>query len=304
VRRLTLCALALLLPLLPLHAQDAKGKILYSRKTGDQYRLHAMNPDGTDSKELPGQTENVNLFPALSPDGKRIAFMAGPSQQFKEFKLYVMDADGKNVRAIETNSKIAGLPAWSPDGKQLAYVAGDDRPSVFVADVLGNGARQLSPEGTGGIFPFWHPDGKKVGYTRLKLEERRGDLVFTSADGSSTETVIESDKVVFGGAHSVSPDGKRLVLQRADPANKTASLCVYDLANKGETTLAEVQVAERDGPDQFPVASWAADGKSILASLPSDKGFGIFLLSEDGQKKQRLTPEGVDCFTPVWQPAR
>ncbi|HEU4753665.1 MAG TPA: hypothetical protein VFU47_11205 [Armatimonadota bacterium] len=316
MRRLTLPALALpalallaltsALPVTPLRAEDAAGKIVYSRKSGEQYKLHVMNPDGSGDKELPGQTSNVNLFATWSPDGKKIAYMASPVAEFKEAQLYIINADGSNAHPVPTNAKLSGLPAWSPDGRQLAYVSGDDMPRVFVADGEGNSARQVSPEDAGAFFPFWTADGKKLGFTRIRRQpEEQADIVLGNPDGTGTETLISGEKkILFGNANALSPDGKRLLFIALDMPAGTGALHILDLASKADTTVTDVKIASHEAPDSFPVPSWAPDGKSILINLATDKGQGVFLLSEDGQKKKRLTPEGVDCVHPVWFASR
>ena len=71
----------------------------------------------------PSLTKNGGgLDAAWSPDGKRIAFASVRSGG--GFRLYVMDADGKNVaqlsaRPMNTNGNV--YPAWSPDGQKIAF---------------------------------------------------------------------------------------------------------------------------------------------------------------------------------------
>jgi Tol biopolymer transport system component len=299
MRLVTLLALALALPVLPSLAQDAAGgKILYSRKDGQRWALRVMNADGTGDRELPGPTSAVNLFPTWSPDGKRVAFMGGPSAQFREFQLYLMNADGSGLKVVNAASRIAGLPAWSPDGKRLAYVAGDEEPNVFLADAEGEGARRINPEGSGAVFPFWK--GTDIlGYTKITPDVRKSELVLQKLDGAP-ETVMAMDHITFSGANGLSPDGKRLVFAAVNPETRMGSLRVWEFDTKGETTLSEFEAPQGEEAAGFPTGCWSPDGKSMLISRKTDKGTGLFLISEDGKTEKRLTPEGADCYFPAW----
>ena len=80
------------------------------------------------------------MDPCWSPDGKRIAFSSGRSG--KGWRLYVIDADGGNVKEINDSTSYFGWMhnAWSPDGKKIAYAHTDDNGGVeiFVCDPDGN----------------------------------------------------------------------------------------------------------------------------------------------------------------------
>src|SRR5687768_17201630 len=75
-------------------AEPAGGQIIYTRKEGDRFVLHVMNADGTGDKAISGLTTKANLFPAGSPDGKRVAFMSGSELQGNDFGISVIHADG------------------------------------------------------------------------------------------------------------------------------------------------------------------------------------------------------------------
>ena len=58
--------------------------------------------------------------PALSPDGKKVAFM---SQREDNWDIFVANTDGSNPIRVTTNPNEDGLPTWSPDGKIIAFVS-------------------------------------------------------------------------------------------------------------------------------------------------------------------------------------
>jgi len=76
-----------------------------------------MDADGKNVRDL-SQSDNPrgNVFPAWSPDGKRIAYSDWASD--KTLQIFVIDVDGKNKKEGIFNTYVA----WSPDGKRLAYM--------------------------------------------------------------------------------------------------------------------------------------------------------------------------------------
>src|SRR5580704_1482022 len=59
----------------------------------------------------------LNMTPRFSPDGKTIAFI---SDRKGQNNLWLMDADGKNPRAVATDKTLRALsPVWSPDGNYI-----------------------------------------------------------------------------------------------------------------------------------------------------------------------------------------
>ena len=67
--------------------------------------------------------ERSDRDPRFSPDGKRLAFS---SRRDGNSDLYIMNADGSDVRRVTSHSAVDGAPAWSPDGKFLAFHSNRD----------------------------------------------------------------------------------------------------------------------------------------------------------------------------------
>jgi TolB protein len=75
--------------------------------------------------------------PAWSPDGGRIAFAStrdGDSATTGS-DIYVIRADGTNIRRLTRDQKPVGHPRWSPDGRQLVFRSTGDRVAGTAAEV-------------------------------------------------------------------------------------------------------------------------------------------------------------------------
>src|SRR5207302_815893 len=111
--------------------------------------------------------------PSWSPDGKQIVF-TGYDGGLSD--LFVVNADGSDLRRL-TNDKFADLqPAWSPDGKTIAF-ATDRGPETDFSQLrfgnmriglyhLENAAIEILPHTEHGknINPVWAPDGRSIAF--------------------------------------------------------------------------------------------------------------------------------------------
>lgn len=89
--------------------------------------LMTMHADGSQRRRLT-DTPAPELFPAWSPDGSRIAFTR-PGQEPRsddgtpQSDVFVMNADGTQVRQLTAGPADDRNPSWSPDGTRLAYAS-------------------------------------------------------------------------------------------------------------------------------------------------------------------------------------
>jgi Tol biopolymer transport system component len=122
--------------------------------------------------------------PAWSPDGQQIAFSSGRSGNSE---IYVMDADGTNVRRL-TNTRPADeySPAWSPDAMRIAFwrrtPEGD---TIVVVNVDGAGERRLTVPREGATSPVWSPDGEYIAYVG------QGEIRVMTATGGGKRKLID-----------------------------------------------------------------------------------------------------------------
>ena len=124
------------------------------------------------------QTGDMSLSPTLSPDGRRVAFLA--RRDVFTIDLFIADSrtgviekqlTGPNVDPhFDAISFIASSGTWSPDGNKLAFVVfadGDNELAIF--DVNGGGVeRRIKPRDVGAIVdPAWSPDGRSIVFSGM-----------------------------------------------------------------------------------------------------------------------------------------
>ena len=100
----------------------ADGRIAYALHTGlpvDQ--LLTMNGDGSKPQVL--LNDPTVRSPAVSPDGRFIAFM---SMRNGNWDLYRMNVDGSEQIQLTDSPAIDGLPTWSPNGNSVAFISERD----------------------------------------------------------------------------------------------------------------------------------------------------------------------------------
>jgi Tol biopolymer transport system component len=97
--------------------------IMFSRQAGGDYEIYSIKPDGTGLKRLTNSRGN-DAHMAWSPDGDFILF-ASTRMGFKDEmsytdapqpygEIFVMRADGSDVRQLTDNQWEEGTPAWRP----------------------------------------------------------------------------------------------------------------------------------------------------------------------------------------------
>ena len=62
--------------------------------------IYSMDPDGLEQTRLTSNPKG-DYFPAVSPDGKKIAFM---SDRDGNYEMYVMNANGSDQRHLSKNT--------------------------------------------------------------------------------------------------------------------------------------------------------------------------------------------------------
>jgi TolB protein len=103
----------------------------------------------------------VNTYPALSPDGKRIAFRRMVETTNSE--IFTANSDGSDAVNITNSPAFDGWPAWSPKGTKIAFAtnrAGNHE--IYIMNPDGTDVRKVANTEGRATAPKWSPDGTTI----------------------------------------------------------------------------------------------------------------------------------------------
>jgi TolB protein len=134
-----------------------------------------------------------NIQPAVSPDGKKIAFA---SVRDGDYDIYVMKAvrEGlKNVPGkLTRNTVLEWNPDWSPDGRRITFECerGGTDKEICVMNADGTQLEQLTINTFADQDPVFSPDGKRISFER-DLGGSNRDIWRMRADGANPYNVTD-----------------------------------------------------------------------------------------------------------------
>jgi dipeptidyl aminopeptidase/acylaminoacyl peptidase len=204
-------------------AVTAAAAALYSRAPDlNQVRFAFTTP------QLPLDRPAAML--AISPDGRRIAFVAQSSPSASSPSLFLRSMDAIEPQLV-IGTEGAGLPFWSPDGRQIGFFADGKLKRV---DASG-GAPQIicdAPTGGGGT---WNSSGTIV------FSAGRDGLKRVAASGGEPSIVTNTkpdERYHFYVFPSFLPDGRHVLVTSATNAGLTdGDLRVISLDGKDQTVV-------------------------------------------------------------------
>lgn len=137
---------------------------------------------------------------SLSPDGKTIAYTV-TSYSFEANKgnsdIYLIDSDGKNLRALKNSDQNEKEPKFLPDGKHISYTLDGQ---VWICNLDGSEAKQITNIYTKASGVVWSPDGTKLLFASSVYPDCTSDDCNKAKDKAKEESKVKAsifDELMF-----------------------------------------------------------------------------------------------------------
>lgn len=205
------------------------------------YEIYQANADGSDIVNLTN-TDGYDAEGSYSADGSKILFASNRNAYNRALSqaeqklfdddssyfmdLYIMDADGSNVKQLTHSPGYDGGPFFSPDNSKVVWRRFNPdgmSAEIWTMDIDGNNQRQLTADAMVAWGPYFHPSGDYIIYSSNILGHANFELFMIDPEGSNppirvTNTEGTDILPVF------SPDGSSLAWSTTRTPNGTSQI--------------------------------------------------------------------------------
>lgn len=250
--------------------------------------VFVVEPDGSELTQL---TTGMRAFaPTWSPDGTMLAFA---SMAEGDENIYVMNADGSEVRAVTSGPGTKTHPSWSPDGTEIVYTV-DGADQLWSVSVDGGSPTLLRECENGCQWPVWSPDGSEFAFVGWEEDEPGvyWPRIHVATAAGAAATLLPGG-FFYGHQPSWSPDGVKLALL-GSMDNSIPTLYIVTPDGSDVTRLF-------DTDQGYTEPAFSRDGSRLVVRGEG----GLYVMNADGSAPYLLTalPDGMFVFAkPSWRP--
>jgi TolB protein len=192
-----------------------------------------------------------DISPALSPDGRWLAFASNRSGSWD---IYLLDLQSGDLKRLTETLQYDASPTWSPDGKLLAYESYDQDYEIIIQSAFDDQTMiNLSQHPAADYQPNWSPLGRQLAFVSNRSGEPEVWLAdFDTFDEERFSNLSSNPEMAE--SHPIwSPDGTSLAWAARQEQN--SSLFIWN-PDQGSRYV---------GSGDWPV--WSPDGSLLLSSL-------------------------------------
>ena len=281
-------------PVIPSELTTMGRLMVFVSNRDSYYEIYMMFPDGTGQRPVT-RSDFQNSWPALSPDGSRIAFARTVNDNTD---IYVMNIDGTGLKRLTAFPGYDYHPTWSPDGRRIAW-EGFHHNNAEIWVMNANGSHQVditrNPSLDGS--PAWSPNGREIVFesARGNLDELyevrpngNGLAALTDTKGENTDPAWSPNgrTIAFSSTRNGPP---RLYVMHPDGSAQT-------MVSAPESGLGP-GVAKGAWADTLP--AWSPDGAWLAFQTTRSGVPQVWAMRPDGQAAIALTQFGANG-NPSW----
>lgn len=209
----------------------------YSWSFDEHYDIYEADPHGGHLKNLT-HTLGYDAEGSWSPDGRLIAFGSNrhaysdklSEEEQKIFvndqsyfmEIYIMNADGSNVRRLTNEPGYDGGPFFSPDGKKIVwrrFTPDGTTAEIWTMNIDGSDQRQITHLGAMSWAPYFHPSGDYIIFATNLHGFGNFELYMVDSEGRHAPVRV-TETAGFDSLPVFSPDGNGLSWTSSRTANK------------------------------------------------------------------------------------
>jgi Tol biopolymer transport system component len=210
------------------------------------FRETSVQPATVRFQMLPPEGATFGIDLALSPDGRRLAFMARPKGG--QPLLWVRELDSLEARPLR-GTEYGRYPFWSPDSRTLGFSTSMTLKKV---EASGGPVQTLCNISNSILRGDWSPDGLiyfgSVGGVIYRVPQAGGEAVtVTRPDPAHAEDLLADPQIL--------PDGRHLLYLRAALGGRNGGIYLASLDGKEKKRLVATRTsfhyAPPSGSDKF-----------------------------------------------------
>jgi eukaryotic-like serine/threonine-protein kinase len=257
-------------------------------------------PRSTEWEQLTFFTDSA-VYPALSPDGRMLAFIRGTETFFGPGDIYVkLLPDGEPVQLTHDN-QVKLSPEFSPDGSRIAYTVGIPW-TTWVVPALGGQPQLMLPNASS---LTWIDGGKHLLFSEISEGLHMAIVTTDLARGERRSVYSPLNARAMAHYSYLSPDGKWVLIVEMNARGELRN-CLYVPFQAGG---APKQIG--DPASICKAAAWSPDGKFVYFTQEHAGRTHIWRQAfPDGQPEQFTTgtnnedgiaiaPDGKSLLTSV-----
>ncbi len=263
-------------------------RIYYSSNRSGHNEIWVMDWDGSNQKQLT-RLGGMALYPAISPDGARVAFTTLSSAGAR---LVMADTStGRAIPFVSPRASVNANATFTPDGKTVYFASttGGSAEQIYSASAAGQGLHRILYRQAVAAEPKVNPKNPSL---MLFVSGPGPQQIYRmSSDGAGVDRVTNGQ----GEASNPSwnPDGEHIAFAWTQGYAKGAfNIFVMDVASHSY-----VQLTHNEGKNENPV--WAPDGRHLVFMSNRGGREQIYTMLADGTQVKQLTMQGTNRY-PVW----
>ena len=208
----------------------------------------------------PRRTSTSSFYPALSPDGRLLAYASAPDGGTPH--IWIQQASGGEATQLTSGPEFDIAPDFSPDGSQIAFYSERNGGGIYVVPSL-SGEVKLVVAGDNLFAPHFSPSGGQIVYST-----DNGIFTVPVTGGESVGLPINAEFNAYGRA-LWSPSGKEILFYgaRKEPQNQPGQWWITPLT-EARPRAARIPSIENN-PDLWAWTGTEKAGEWILYSTAS-----------------------------------